>query len=185
MSFVLVFLTSLITLILYHSMSDESSLFLKKSKKLIKQWEDKTDINKNTILLAYLLLVWFLSLLLRCFMSVYIVCSKCAMQHIFITLLKLCNKIKKAEKYSIYAVCSIFKIGKGQVKNLSFLVEVTRFELATPTSRTWCSTKLSHTSITLAEILLHILENNAIVILILLKIKCCFSVYKTQFSLQS
>ena len=27
------------------------------------------------------------------------------------------------------------------------LVEVTRFELATPTSRTWCSTKLSHTSI--------------------------------------
>ena len=29
----------------------------------------------------------------------------------------------------------------------SLLVEVTRFELATPTSRTWCSTKLSHTSI--------------------------------------
>ena len=36
---------------------------------------------------------------------------------------------------------------KGRLKKPSFLVEVTRFELATPTSRTWCSTKLSHTSI--------------------------------------
>ena len=35
------------------------------------------------------------------------------------------------------------------------MVEVTGFEPATPTSRTWCSTKLSHTSFFIALLLLH------------------------------
>lgn len=39
------------------------------------------------------------------------------------------------------------------------VVEVTRFELAAPTSRTWCSTKLSHTSIDFAlDIITHFQE---------------------------
>ena len=40
----------------------------------------------------------------------------------------------------------IFFLKGSRHLTCSPLVEVTRFELATPTSRTWCSTKLSHTS---------------------------------------